>query len=112
MHCGAGHFDAGHFNLGHFPGGGYQYTGGTVTVQVLWRFNGQALANTTFDYWVFDSADQLVQSGSATTDVDGYQALLIPATYSGQSVLVGMNTIGPDMVTTGKVHGQKVVAVP
>ena len=112
MHCSMGHFDAGHFNLGHFPGGGYQYLGGTVTVQVYWRFGVQALANTALNYWVMDSGKQLVQSGTVQTDTDGYHPLLLPAVYSGQPILLIINNIGPAMETAGKIHSQKVVVVP
>lgn len=112
MHCSTGHFDTGHFNLGHFPGGGYQYLGGTVTVQVYWRFGGQALASTVLNYWVMDSGKQLVQAGSVATDESGYHPLLLPATYSGQSVLLVINNIDSDMGTAGKIHSQKVVVVP
>lgn len=112
MYFGQTYFNLGHFGQEYWPGGGDQYIGGTVLVQVPWRFNRIPLTNTAFDYWVINSADQLVQSGTATTDGNGISSFTLPATYSGQSLLVVVNNIGPDMSTSGKFHGQAVVAIP
>jgi len=112
MHFGQGHFNQGHFGQQHFPGGGYNPVGGTVTVSVPWKRGGLPLANFALDYWVIDSADELVQSGSCVTNSAGNQVTDIPVAYSGQPLLFVVNNLGPDMITSGKFHGQAVVIAP
>lgn len=112
MYFGQGYFNQGHFGQQYFPGGGAELIGGTISVAVPWRHSGIALSNFALDYWVIDSADELVQSGSGMTDSAGQLVLSIPSVYSGQVLLVVVNNLGPDMIATGKFHGQTVVAVP
>lgn len=112
MHFGQGHFNQGHFGQQHFPGGGSTPVGGTVTVAVSWRRGSLALSNFAFDYWVIDSADELVRSGSGTTNSAGELVVAVPVAYSGQPLLFVVNNLGPDMITSGKFHGQTVVIVP
>lgn len=93
-----------------------EYDEATVTVvagsvTVTWRQAGVALASTAIDYWIINSADELIASGSTTTSGVGAMTVAVPGQYVGQSVLVVMNNLDSGMTTAGKIHSQTVAVV-
>lgn len=103
-------FGAKRFAARVFLGGGSGGTasGATTTVATDWTYGGVALASTTLDYWVISAADQVVASGSATTNGAGRLTVTLPAQYSGDEVLVVVNNVAADMATATRFHGQQV----
>lgn len=93
-----------------------EYDEATVTVvsgsvTVTWRQAGVALASTAIDYWIINSDDELIASGSTTTSGVGAMTVAVPGQYVGQSVLVVMNNLDSGMTTAGKIHSQTVAVV-
>ena len=110
---GASHFGADHFAATHFYGGGISSETGTVVTTWTRTRNGrkEPLAGYVLDYWVIDANDELVTSGSGTTDSIGRLIFYIAQRYSGEDVLVVVNNLESDMDTAGKIKGQQVVTV-
>lgn len=105
---GGSYFAGDQFGGRHFYAGGASATG---RVRSYWAFGGRAFANRSLDYWVIDSLDTVIASGSGTTDASGWLEMTVPTRYSGQSVLVVVNNLGADMDTSGKAQGQQVTTV-
>lgn len=72
---------------------------------------GLPLAGLTIDYWIISSDDELIKSGTVTTDSTGTFSVAVSPDYVGESVNVVMNNLAQDMSTAGKVQGQQVVIV-
>lgn len=81
----------------------------TITIPITRA--GVPLPLLALDYWIINSADAVIASGTATTDADGILSITLSAGYTGQTVNVVVNNLGLDMSTAGKVQGQKVVTV-
>ena len=103
---GAGHFGNNQFAPSHFYGGGVGALGATVTT--TWRTKTGVLAGDDLDYWIIDSMDEIVASGSETTDASGNLVVYLPQRYVGESVLVVMNNLAADMEPDGRIQGQQV----
>lgn len=97
-----------------------QYATATVTVVAADTYvyarptikrSGSVLASTDLDYWVIDSTDEVIASGSGTTDSSGVLSIALDADYSGETVNVVVNNLSSDMSTAGKIQGQFVVVV-
>lgn len=100
---------------GNLFAGTYFYGGGVgslgATAAATWRNKTGALAGVALDYWVIDAADQLIASGSTTTDASGAMVIYLPQRYVGDSVTVIVNNLAEDMEPSGRIHGQQVVTV-
>ena len=107
------HWGADHFAATHFFGGGISSDTGLVVSSWTRTRSGrkEPLAGYSLDYWVIDANDELVESGSGTTDPSGRLIFYIAQRYSGEDVLVAVNNLASDMETAGKINGQQVVTV-
>lgn len=85
--------------------------GGTINVSTTWLVGGSPFASQSLDYIVRDSANLIIAYGTATTDGSGALLTPVPTTYDGDQVMVHVENVGSDMVTTGKFHGVQVVTV-
>jgi hypothetical protein len=83
-----------------------------ISIPVTWTLNGAPFANQSLDYWVVSSTDELIISGTTTTNINGVLTITMPASYSGQKVLVVVNNLDSSMNTAGKRHSQRVVQLP
>lgn len=102
----ASHFLSRHWDAKHFIGS--PDIGGTTTIATTWVFGGVVFANQSLDYVVKGPANQILASGTASTDGSGVLTVSISDDYSGQKVLVQVENVSTDMVTTGRVHGSQV----
>lgn len=107
-YLGQSHFDASYFDADLLGGAGAPEVA-DATLAVTWTFGGAPFANEAFDYVVKTGANEIVKNGTSTTNGSGVQIITIPGTYSGQKLVVHGENVGPDGVTTGKVHGTQVV---
>lgn len=82
----------------------------TITIPITSA--GRPIAGLELDYWIINSADEVIARGTATTDADGILSITLSAGYTGQKVNVVVNNLGLDMSTAGKVQKQYVVVVP
>jgi hypothetical protein len=85
--------------------------GGTVNVSTTWLVSGSPFASQSLDYIVRGSENEILSYGTATTDGSGALLTPVPATYSGDKVMVHVENVGSSMDTTGKFHGVQVVTV-
>lgn len=108
-----GHWGADHFAPTHFYGGGAGAIGGVVSTSWRRTRSGRTepLAGYSLDYWVIDANDEVVASGTGTTDSSGRLTFYISQRYIGEDVLVVVNNLASDMDTAGKIKGQQVVTV-
>ncbi len=80
-----------------------------ATVSTVWQVGNNFFANQSLDYFVFSANDELIKSGTATTNNFGQLTLTIPALYSTQKVLVVVNNLASTLSTVGTIQGQQVV---
>jgi hypothetical protein len=107
-------FNAQTFSLRAFSANTFIGSGALApaTISIPITRAGVPLALLALDYWIINSADEVIASGTATTDADGILSITLSAGYSGESVNVVVNNLGLDMSTAGKVQKQYVVVVP
>lgn len=107
-------FNAQTFSLRAFSANTFIGSGALVpaTITIPITRAGVPLALLALDYWIINSADEVIASGTTTTDADGILSITISAGYSGEKVNVVVNNLGLDMSTAGKVQKQYVVVVP
>jgi hypothetical protein len=85
---------------------------GSIQVTTTWLVSGSAYASQNLDYVVKSATNVVITSGTLPTNASGVLTVSVPDSYSGESVLIQVENVGSDMVTTGKFHGAQVVAVP
>lgn len=102
----ASHFLSRHWDAKHFIGS--PDIGGTTTVSTTWVFSGVPFANQSLDYVVKGPLNQILAVGTASTNASAVLINTISDDYSGQPVLVHVENVSADMVTTGRVHGSQV----
>lgn len=83
-----------------------------VTLATTWTFGGSPFVSQPLDYVVKDGQNNIITSGSASTNGSGVLEIALDETYSGQKVVVQVENVGASGDTTGKVHGTQVVQVP
>jgi hypothetical protein len=85
---------------------------GSIQVTTTWTVSGSPYASQNLDYVVKSATNVVITSGTLPTNASGVLTVAVPDSYSGESVLIQVENVGSDMVTTGKFHGAQVVAVP
>jgi hypothetical protein len=85
---------------------------GSIQVTTTWLVSGSPYASQNLDYVVKSATNVVITSGTLPTNASGVLTVAVPDSYSGSSVLIQVENVGSDMVTTGKFHGAQVVAVP
>lgn len=103
------HFLSRHWDAKHFIGA--PDIGGTTTIATTWIFGGVVFASQSLDYVVKGANNEIIATGTATTNALGVLTIPVDARYSGLKVLIYVENVSMDMVTTGKVHGTQVVMV-
>jgi len=85
------------------PGTGVQTTVSTTLLR-----SGVAFANQTLDYVVFNSANAVIAQGVASTNGSGVLTVYIPIVYSGQKVMLYVENVGTNMLTSGRFYAAAV----
>jgi len=83
----------------------------TAVFATTWRFGGAPFVNQALSYVIKDQNDQVILTGDGATDGTGKLEIDVPIMYSGMSLMIHVENVGSDMVTTGKVHGTQVALV-
>lgn len=105
-------FNARHFDLLHFAP--YHFlrnslpTSVPATLLTTWRLAGSPFANQLLSYVVRDPSDNILSTGIGYTDASGVLAVSVDANWIGKKVMILVENVSDDMVTTGKVHGAQV----
>ncbi len=106
-------FNAQTFGLRTFAANTFIGTSGLAptTISIPIKRGSDIFALTTFDYWIINADDELIASGTVTTDADGLLGITLSAGYAGQTVNVVVNNLAQDMNTAGKWQKQFVVTI-
>lgn len=106
-------FNAQTFGLRTFAANTFIGTSGLAptTIHITIKRGGAIFALSTFNYWIVNADDELIATGTATTDTDGALDITLSAGYTGQTVNVVVNNLAQDMSTAGKWHNQYVVTI-
>jgi len=106
-------FAAQTFGLRTFAANTFIGTSGLAptTISITIKRGGAIMGAMSFDYWIINAEDELIATGTATTDADGLLEITLSAGYTGQTVNVVVNNLAQDMSTAGKWHNQYVVTI-
>jgi len=105
---GQSYFGQSYFDAGMF-GGASVPEASDATVVTTWIFDGVPFANESVDYIVKAGTNEIIATGTATTNGSGVLSISVPGSYLGQKLVVQWENVAADGATSGRFHGTQVV---